>query len=117
MSWLRRNFLVAAYIAAVLLAFAATAKPATHPSAASLVRGFTCIHRYEGAWTANTGNGYYGGLQMDLTFQRRYGPEYLRAFGTADKWTPGMQIAVAIKAHVSGRGYGPWPNTRRRCGL
>src|SRR5438876_5647928 len=24
-----------------------------------------CIHHYEGSWTANTGNGYYGGLQMD----------------------------------------------------
>ena len=26
---------------------------------------FLCIHRYEGAWNSNTGNGYYGGLQMD----------------------------------------------------
>lgn len=23
-----------------------------------------CIHSYEGAWNDNTGNGYYGGLQM-----------------------------------------------------
>lgn len=23
-----------------------------------------CVHHYEGAWNANTGNGYYGGLQM-----------------------------------------------------
>ncbi|HXH87243.1 MAG TPA: hypothetical protein VNI55_01370, partial [Gaiellaceae bacterium] len=30
-----------------------------------LVNGFLCIHRYEGAWNANTGNGYFGGLQMD----------------------------------------------------
>jgi hypothetical protein len=25
---------------------------------------FMCIHRYEGAWDAATGNGYYGGLQF-----------------------------------------------------
>src|SRR5439155_11785001 len=29
---------------------------------------WSCIHRYEGGWHANTGNGYFGGLQMDLTF-------------------------------------------------
>ncbi len=81
------------------------------------MRGFVCIHHYEGAWPANTGNGFYGGLQMDYGFMRTYGREYLRAFGTADHWTPGMQIAVAIKAYVSGRGFHPWPNTARRCGL
>lgn len=75
-----------------------------------------CIHRYEGAWNANTGNGYYGGLQMDLGFQRTYGPELLNTRGTADKWTPKEQIMVADRAYES-RGYGPWPNTARYCGL
>jgi hypothetical protein len=37
-----------------------------------------CIHRYEGSWGAATGNGYYGGLQMDLSFQRSYAPKVLR---------------------------------------
>src|SRR5574340_828384 len=23
-----------------------------------------CIHRHEGSWTANTGNGYFGGMQI-----------------------------------------------------
>jgi hypothetical protein len=82
-----------------------------------LIRGFQCIHKWEGAWTANTGNGYYGGLQMDMTFQRTYGAEYLRAFGTADNWPPSIQVAVAVKAYLSGRGFGPWPNTRRLCNL
>ena len=54
---------------------------------------------------------------MDYGFQRAYGREYLRAFGTADHWTPGMQIAVAIRAYLAGRGFGPWPTTARRCGL
>jgi len=76
-----------------------------------------CIQRHEGAWNANTGNGYYGGLQMDLTFQRTYGPELLRRKGTADRWKPIEQIWVAERAYRSGRGFYPWPNTARYCGL
>src|SRR6185436_13142983 len=34
------------------------------------LRSWECIHRGEGAWRSNTGNGYYGGLQMDLEFQQ-----------------------------------------------
>lgn len=81
-----------------------------------LVRGFICIHGHEGAW--NDPNApYYGGLQMDLGFQRAYGPELLASKGTADRWTPAEQIAVAIRAYKSGRGWHPWPNTARYCGL
>jgi hypothetical protein len=80
-------------------------------------REWTCIHHYEGSWTARTGNGYYGGLQMDLAFQRTYAPKLLRKKGTADRWTPLEQMWVAEKAHRSGRGFYPWPNTARYCGL
>jgi hypothetical protein len=80
-----------------------------------------CIHRYERdpdqGWRTRTGNGYYGGLQMDIHFQRAYGPELLRRKGTADKWTPFEQMWVAERAHRSGRGFYPWPNTARYCGL
>ncbi len=76
-----------------------------------------CIHRREGPWTANTGNGYYGGLQMDLTFQRMYGGFLLRTKGRAHRWRPIEQIWVAERAFRSGRGFYPWPNTARACGL
>ena len=80
-----------------------------------------CIHRYERhprqGWATATGNGYYGGLQMDLSFQRTYAPELLRTKGTADKWTALEQIWVAERAYRSGRGFYPWPNTARACGL
>ena len=76
-----------------------------------------CIHRREGPWNARTGNGYYGGLQMDMAFQRRWGPELLRAKGTADRWRPIEQIWVAERAYRSGLGFSPWPNTARACGL
>ena len=68
-------------------------------------------------WATRTGNGYYGGLQMDISFQRTYGPELLRTKGTADRWTPYEQMWVAERAYRSGRGYYPWPNTARSCGL
>jgi hypothetical protein len=84
---------------------------------ASLNASFLCIHRYEGAWNANTGNGYYGGLQMDLTFQGRYGADFLRLWGTADNWPPWAQLQAAVRAYQSGRGFYPWPNTARACGL
>jgi hypothetical protein len=76
---------------------------------------FLCIHHYEGSWT-DGGGPYYGGLQMDLGFQAAYGRSLLRAKGTADHWTPLEQIWVAEKAAKS-RGFYPWPNTARFCGL
>lgn len=94
------------------------------------IRHWLCIHRYEKdpdqGWATNTGNGYYGGLQMDIDFQRAYGPKVLgfpdaetmfKKKGTANKWAPREQMAVAEYARRSGRGYYPWPNTARYCGL
>lgn len=82
-----------------------------------LLNAFQCIHRYEGAWNANTGNGYYGGLQMDIAFQSLYGGEFLQRWGTADRWPVWAQLEAAARAYNSGRGFYPWPNTARACGL
>jgi hypothetical protein len=80
------------------------------------LKGWLCIHHYEGAW--NDPNApYYGGLQMDLSFMRAYGGALLRTKGTADHWSPLEQIWVAERAYESGRGFYPWPNTARWCGL
>jgi len=86
---------------------------AHHPPHA---RAWSCIHRYEGSWT-DAGGPYYGGLQMDLGFQRRYGGELLVRKGTANNWTPLEQMWVAERALRAGRGFYPWPNTARYCGL
>ncbi len=75
-----------------------------------------CIQRYEGPWH-DPNPPYYGGLQMDLSFQRAYGGDLLRRKGTADNWTPLEQMWVAERAYRSGRGFHPWPNTARYCGL
>lgn len=75
-----------------------------------------CIHRLEGPWDANTGNGYYGGLQMDQAFEAAYGPAYVARWGHASNWRPVFQMLAAERA-IRVRGYSPWPNTARACGL
>lgn len=80
-----------------------------------LESAFECIHRYEGSWS-DSGDPYWGGLQMDWSFMRAYGAPFLRAFGPANRWPRSVQLAVAIEAWTS-RGFGPWPNTRKECGL
>ena len=77
-----------------------------------------CIARHEShaTWDVATGNGYYGGLQMDRLFQQTYAPRLYRTKGTADHWTAEEQIRAAARADAS-RGFTPWPNTARMCGL
>jgi len=78
-------------------------------------RQWKCIHHYEGSWQ-DSGSPYYGGLQMDLSFQRSYGYHFLASKGPANNWTPIEQMIVAEIAFNS-RGFYPWPNTARYCGL
>jgi hypothetical protein len=75
-----------------------------------------CIHRHEGPWN-DPHSPYYGGLQMDISFQRAYGSYLLGTKGTANRWKPLEQMWTAEKARRSGRGFHPWPNTARLCGL
>ena len=76
-----------------------------------------CIHKYEGSWT-DPNSPYYGGLQMDIDFQRAYGWRLLKFKGTADHWSPMEQMWVAEHARTTGnRGFFPWPLTARYCGL
>lgn len=63
-----------------------------------------------GDWHANTGNGYYGGLQMNLGFWRTYGG--LRFAGRPDLASRVQQITVAVQGFRA-RGREPWP----RCGV
>ena len=90
-----------------------TRQTAQHPPR---LKDWLCIHHYEGSWT-DPNAPYYGGLQMDMGFMQEYGASLLRRKGTADHWTPLEQIWVAERAYRSGRGFYPWPNTARWCGL
>ena len=90
----------------------AAQKQAEHPPH---LQEWLCIHHYEGSWTDPNGP-YYGGLQMNVTFQQAYGAWLFRHKGTADHWTPLEQMWTAEKA-LKSRGFWPWPNTARYCGL
>jgi hypothetical protein len=85
---------------------------ANHPPR---LRGWLCIHHYEGSWT-DSGSPYWGGLQMDYSFQATYGGWLLRHKGTADHWSSLEQIWVAVRAWRV-RGFSPWPNTAHYCGM
>jgi hypothetical protein len=80
------------------------------------LRKWACIHEHEGRWTANTGNGYFGGLQMTRWFQRRYGPEFYARYGTADRWPVWVQLVAAERAWRECRCFRQW-GTAGRCGL
>ena len=87
-------------------------KPAPVVSAsASHMAMWLCIHGKEGAWDANTGNGYYGGLQATSPW---YGVSRM------DLLSPGAQIAHA-EAMYAANGYSlgwirqQWPNTSYGC--
>jgi len=92
------------------------------------IRNWMCIHRYEGSWR-DVGDPYWGGLQMDKSFMLTYGLDFVRRHrgGWANTWTPREQMIAANRARVGvdwrgshwpgWRGYTPWPNTARMCGL
>jgi uncharacterized protein YabE (DUF348 family) len=58
-----------------------------------------------GNWAANTGNGYYGGLQFNLGTWQAYG-------GTSrpDLTSREYQISIAEKVRAASGGYGAWPH-------
>jgi LysM repeat protein len=56
-----------------------------------------------GNWSINTGNGYYGGLQFNLSTWKAYG-----GTGLPNEATRAEQIAVAERV-LDGQGIGAWP--------
>jgi hypothetical protein len=67
-----------------------------------------------GIWSRNTGNGYYGGLQEDMTFWRNYGGTQYAA--RPDLASRDAQIAVAQRG-LAAQGWGAWPRCSRILGL
>jgi len=55
---------------------------------------------------------------MDSSFMWAYGADKLAKYGGRDAryWTARDQLAVGFRA-VRARGFTPWPNTARACGL
>lgn len=86
----------------------------THPKAEYHHRLFEMFDKVavcesHSTWDVSTGNGYYGGLQMDRQFARTYDAASYARLGTPNNWSREKQIRAAIKAYA-GRGLAPWPN-------
>ncbi|MFL6172853.1 MAG: transglycosylase family protein, partial [Marmoricola sp.] len=81
--------------------------PVATPNFASGDTVFDKIAQCEsgGNWAANTGNGYYGGLQFNLGTWQAYG-----GTGRPDQHSREEQIAVAKRLVAASGGYGAWPS-------
>ena len=73
-----------------------------------------CVHQGEGAWNSNTGNGFYGGMQFDYTTWLSNGGGRFAEY--AHLASPLEQLTVTWWTWQR-RGWYPWPNTARACGL
>jgi uncharacterized protein YabE (DUF348 family) len=65
-----------------------------------------------GNWAINTGNGYYGGLQFNLSTWQAYGGS-----GYPHQNSREQQIAVAERLRAATGGYGSWPSCASKLGL
>ena len=65
-----------------------------------------------GNWAINTGNGYYGGLQFNLSTWHAYGGS-----GYPHQNSRETQIAIATKVRDANGGYGAWPGCASKLGL
>jgi hypothetical protein len=85
-----------------------------------VLENLLCIHTYEGSWDAvsSTTPTYYGGLQMDASFEDAYGADVLAARGGvhANEWPRHDQLMVGYRGYRV-RGYTPWPVAAAACGL
>lgn len=68
-----------------------------------------------GNWAANTGNGYYGGLQFDKSTWRAYGGGQYAPY--AHQASREEQIAVAQRVRNARGNYRAWPACSSRMGL
>lgn len=68
-----------------------------------------------GNWAINTGNGYYGGVQFNLSTWQAYGGDEYAAY--PHQATREQQIAIATKLRDDRGGYGAWPACARELGL
>jgi hypothetical protein len=64
-----------------------------------------------GNWAANTGNGYFGGLQFSLSTWRSYG-----GTGYPHEASKATQIAIGKKLQAA-KGWSAWPGCARKLGF
>jgi hypothetical protein len=73
-----------------------------------------CIHKGEGAWNDDTGNGYYGGLQMTSGWGGVARPDLLSPQAQMALAERGLQAAIRKGDEIAWL-EGQWPNTSPPC--
>jgi hypothetical protein len=101
------------------VAAAATAAPViavTAPADAAPVRTWNRLAHCEsgGRWHINTGNGYYGGLQISRSTWAGYGGRKLATLPSRATKSEQIVVGERIKRH---QGWGAWPSCAKRLGL
>ena len=76
--------------------------------------GAQCVREHEGSWR-DPNAPYWGGFQFSWDFHG-YGRKYFERLGTANHWPRISQVHAAYNGYRA-RGWSPWPNTARMCGL
>jgi opacity protein-like surface antigen len=112
--------LAAASAAALLIVPAAFAQAAQPP--VSWLAQAMCVHRHEGPWAANTGNGYFGGMQFAAaTWRRMKGSPQLALRHPGNPAYPfaateAEQLQVAWRVWLSdGRSWKAWGDVGALC--
>jgi len=85
------------------------------PASAASMKTWNRLAKCEsgGRWHINTGNGYYGGLQISSGTWRAFGGKRLAS--NAHKATKREQVRVAKRIKRE-QGWGAWPSCSRRIG-
>jgi resuscitation-promoting factor RpfB len=95
--------------AATVVRYGTKSRPVARTTSANYASGSSVWDRIAqcesgGNWAANTGNGYYGGLQFSLSTWHAYGGS-----GYPNQASRSTQIAIATKVRDASGGYGAWP--------
>ena len=100
--------------AAALTAPLAFPAPATADPARHELWDRVALCESGGNWSANTGNGYYGGLQFSRSTWNSYGGGAYA--GTANYATRLQQIAIAEQV-LHAQGWNAWPTCSVKAGV
>ncbi|WP_435828677.1 transglycosylase family protein [Saccharopolyspora shandongensis] len=92
----------------------AAASPSAPPAQASV---WDRLAKCEagGNWAANTGNGYYGGLQFNRRTWAAHGGERFHRY--PHRASREQQIVIAEALRAARGGFGAWPACARKLGL
>jgi resuscitation-promoting factor RpfA len=111
---MRIRMSIASLLVTALAVFSTAATPV--PAGAATRHTWIRLAHCEsgGRWHANTGNGYYGGLQFSASTWRSFGGR--RYARLANHAKPHQQIKVARRVKRA-QGWGAWPSCSRKLGL